>query len=84
LFQAPKQRSKTIILAKNLPAKTSAAEIRKIFAKYGELGQVVMPPAGITGNHLFITCKKMSQNFVINLCLHRGIYRKCMLGLKLL
>lgn len=47
--QAPKQRSKTIILAKNLPAKTSAAEIQKIFAKYGELGRVVMPPAGITG-----------------------------------
>jgi len=60
LFQVPQQRSKTIILAKNLPAKTSAAEIRKIFAKYGELGRVVMPPAGITGNNLFIKCKNVS------------------------
>jgi multiple RNA-binding domain-containing protein 1 len=50
LFQAPKQRSKTIILAKNLPAKTSEAEIRTIFSKFGELGRVVMPPTGITGN----------------------------------
>jgi multiple RNA-binding domain-containing protein 1 len=49
-FQALKQRSKTIILAKNLPAKTSVAEMRQLFMKYGELGRVVMPPAGITGN----------------------------------
>ncbi|XP_069705771.1 probable RNA-binding protein 19 [Periplaneta americana] len=46
--QAPKQRSKTIILAKNLPAKTSVSEIRQLFAKHGELGRVVMPPSGVT------------------------------------
>ncbi|XP_023713883.1 probable RNA-binding protein 19 isoform X2 [Cryptotermes secundus] len=46
--QVPKQRSKTVILAKNLPAKTSVAEMRQLFMKYGELGRVVMPPTGIT------------------------------------
>nr|CAD7599757.1 unnamed protein product [Timema genevievae] len=46
--QAPKQRSKTTILIKNLPAKTSASEIRELFAKHGELGRVVLPTAGVT------------------------------------
>lgn len=49
LFQTPKQRSRTVILVKNLPAKTTAAEIRDIFAKFGELGRVVLPPSGLTG-----------------------------------
>jgi hypothetical protein len=60
IFQAPKQRSKTIILAKNLPARTSVTEIQQIFMKYGELGRVVMPPTGITGNKYFIKYKNMS------------------------
>nr|CAD7200804.1 unnamed protein product [Timema douglasi] len=46
--QAPKQRSKTTILIKNLPAKTSDSEIRELFAKHGELGRVVLPTAGVT------------------------------------
>ncbi|XP_021914789.1 probable RNA-binding protein 19 isoform X2 [Zootermopsis nevadensis] len=46
--QAPKQRSKTVILVKNLPARTSLTEIQQIFMKYGELGRVVMPPTGVT------------------------------------
>lgn len=54
LCQVTKQRSKTVILAKNLPAKTSVAEMRQLFMKYGELGRVVMPPTGITGNEYFI------------------------------
>ncbi|XP_026299384.1 probable RNA-binding protein 19 isoform X2 [Apis mellifera] len=46
--QPSNERSKTIILAKNLPAATSAQEIRQLFARHGELGRVVMPPSGIT------------------------------------
>lgn len=42
-------RSKTVILVKNLPAKTTAQEIRNIFIKYGELGRVLLPPSGVTG-----------------------------------
>ncbi|XP_045606237.1 probable RNA-binding protein 19 [Procambarus clarkii] len=43
------QRSSTIILVKNLPAKTTASELSEIFGRYGELGRVVLPPAGVSG-----------------------------------
>ncbi|KAF7990450.1 hypothetical protein HCN44_000255 [Aphidius gifuensis] len=46
--QAPTNRSKTIILVKNLPPNTKVYEIREIFAKHGELGRVIMPPSGVT------------------------------------
>lgn len=46
--QAPKKRSTTVILVKNLPAQTKSNEIREMFAKHGELARIVMPPAGIT------------------------------------
>ena len=46
--QAPKLRSKCVILAKNLPAGTSAEELRDIFGKHGELGRVLLPPSGVT------------------------------------
>ncbi|KAK7074290.1 putative RNA-binding protein 19, partial [Halocaridina rubra] len=42
------QRSNTVILVKNLPANTTAQELSQIFSRYGELGRVVLPPAGIT------------------------------------
>lgn len=50
-FQPSNERSKTVILVKNLPAATPAQEIRQLFARYGELGRVVMPPSGITGTN---------------------------------
>lgn len=40
----PAERSTTVILAKNLPFATEAVEIRKLFAKYGNLGRVILPP----------------------------------------
>lgn len=46
--QPPKKRSKTVILVKNLPGKTSENEILEIFSKHGEVGRVILPPAGIT------------------------------------
>jgi len=46
--EAPKKRSNTIILVKNLPAQTKPSELREMFAKHGELVRIVMPPAGIT------------------------------------
>ena len=49
-FQAfnkpPTLRSKTIILAKYLPALTPPEEIRDLFCNYGVLGRLVMPPSG--------------------------------------
>lgn len=50
-FQPSNERSKTVILVKNLPAATPVQEIRQLFARYGELGRVVMPPSGITGTN---------------------------------
>lgn len=50
-FQPSNERSKTVILVKNLPAATPAQEIQQLFARYGELGRVVMPPSGITGTN---------------------------------
>ncbi|XP_065353915.1 probable RNA-binding protein 19 [Cloeon dipterum] len=46
--QAPKSRSKNTILAKNLPAETTAEELREMFGKHGELGRLVLPPSGVT------------------------------------
>ncbi len=40
----PVKRSKTVILAKNLPAQTSIEVIRDMFAKHGQLSRVVLPP----------------------------------------
>lgn len=45
----PKERSKSIILVKNLPFGTTESEIWDVFSKHGGMGRVVLPPAGITG-----------------------------------
>lgn len=42
------ERSKTVILVKNLPAKTHPDEIRELFAKFGMLSRVVLPPWGVS------------------------------------
>uniref|UniRef100_A0A1I8MYH3 RRM domain-containing protein n=1 Tax=Musca domestica TaxID=7370 RepID=A0A1I8MYH3_MUSDO len=42
------KRSKTIILAKNLPPETTVAELTPIFAKFGPIGRIVLPPSGVT------------------------------------
>lgn len=44
----PDKRSKHVIIAKNLPAFTPVIEIRELFAKFGVLGRVLLPPGGIT------------------------------------
>ncbi|KAM5237750.1 putative RNA-binding protein 19 [Ctenodactylus gundi] len=46
--QAAAERSKTVILAKNLPAGTSAAELQETFSRFGSLGRVLLPEGGIT------------------------------------
>ncbi|GAB1290094.1 Probable RNA-binding protein 19 [Apodemus speciosus] len=46
--QAAAERSKTVILAKNLPAGTVAAELQEIFSRFGSLGRVLLPEGGIT------------------------------------
>ena len=47
-FQAAGERSKTVILVKNLPAGVEGEELRGIFSKHGTVNRVLMPPSGIT------------------------------------
>ena len=42
------QRSKNIILVKNLPAKTKAEDLLKLFEKFGSIVRLVVPPSGVT------------------------------------
>ncbi|XP_054449904.1 probable RNA-binding protein 19 [Pteronotus mesoamericanus] len=46
--QAAAERSKTVILAKNLPAGTLAAELQEVFGRFGSLGRVLLPEGGVT------------------------------------
>ncbi|KAK3800179.1 hypothetical protein RRG08_016286 [Elysia crispata] len=46
--QAAGERSKTVILVKNLPAGVEGEELRGIFSKHGTVNRVLMPPSGIT------------------------------------
>ncbi|XP_065213058.1 probable RNA-binding protein 19 [Planococcus citri] len=47
-------RSKTVILAKNLPVGTTVNEIRELFNKHGVLGRTLLPPHGVTAIIEFI------------------------------
>ncbi|KAL1451948.1 hypothetical protein WDU94_006274 [Cyamophila willieti] len=47
--QVVEARSKTVILVKNLPYKTSPDELKALFDPFGDLGRVLIPPYGITG-----------------------------------
>lgn len=42
------KRSKTVILAKNLPPDTTVSDLTPIFAKFGPIGRLVLPPSGVT------------------------------------
>ncbi|MBZ3873662.1 putative RNA-binding protein 19 [Sciurus carolinensis] len=46
--QATAERNKTMILAKNLPTGTLAAELWETFSHFGSLGQVLLPKGGVT------------------------------------
>lgn len=45
---AATERSRTTILVKNLPARTEPGELRQLFAKFGLLSRLVLPPWGVT------------------------------------
>lgn len=65
--QAPQQRSRTIILVKNLPAQTKSDDIREMFAKHGELGRIVLPPSGITGIAIVVVARTLSARNIFNI-----------------
>uniref|UniRef100_A0A803YP77 RRM domain-containing protein n=1 Tax=Meleagris gallopavo TaxID=9103 RepID=A0A803YP77_MELGA len=61
--QAAGERSKTVILVKNLPATTSTAELEAVFGKHGSLGRVLLPAGGITAIVEFLEPTEAKQAF---------------------
>ncbi|XP_062445939.1 probable RNA-binding protein 19 isoform X2 [Rhea pennata] len=61
--QAAGERSKTVILVKNLPAGTSIAELEEVFGKHGSLGRVLLPGGGITAIVEFLEPSEAKQAF---------------------
>ncbi|NXO00824.1 RBM19 protein, partial [Rhinopomastus cyanomelas] len=61
--QAAGERSKTVILVKNLPAGTSAAELEDVFGKFGSLGRVLLPEGGVTAIMEFLEPTEAKQAF---------------------
>lgn len=42
------KRSKTVILAKNLPAGTEVGELAEKFSQFGVVDKIILPPSGVT------------------------------------
>ncbi|XP_067911254.1 probable RNA-binding protein 19 isoform X2 [Heterodontus francisci] len=61
--QGAGKRSKTVILVKNIPAGTQVDELEKVFKKYGDLGRVLLPSAGITAIVEFLEPTEAKQAF---------------------
>ncbi|NXJ29184.1 RBM19 protein, partial [Dicrurus megarhynchus] len=61
--QAAGERSRTVILVKNLPAGTSAAELEELFGQHGGLGRVLLPQGGITAIVEFLEPTEAKQAF---------------------
>ncbi|XP_028565562.2 putative RNA-binding protein 19 [Podarcis muralis] len=62
--QAAGERSKTVILVKNLPAGTEAAEIEKAFGAHGSLGRVLLPEGGVTAIVEFLEPTEAKRAFM--------------------
>ena len=58
-----RERSKSVILVKNLPFGTSESELREVFSNYGDMGRVVLPPAGITALVEFLEVSDAKKAF---------------------
>ncbi|XP_077290382.1 putative RNA-binding protein 19 [Arctopsyche grandis] len=61
--QAPKKRSKTIILVKNLPAQTARDELWKVFEPFGTIARLILPPYGITALVEFVEPSEAKKAF---------------------
>ncbi|EDW26944.1 GL16640 [Drosophila persimilis] len=63
-FDEPSQkRSRTVILAKNLPATTVVSELSPIFSRFGPIGRIVLPPSGVTALIEFCEPSEARQAF---------------------
>ncbi|EEB06131.2 RNA-binding protein Mrd1 [Schizosaccharomyces japonicus yFS275] len=57
------QRSDSVILAKNFPYGTTAEELAEMFGEFGELGRVLIPPAGTIAIIEFLNTPDARQAF---------------------
>ena len=48
------ERSKTVIVVKNLPFNTTSAELQLLFSPFGPLKDIILPPSGISGLVVFL------------------------------
>ncbi|CAG5132481.1 unnamed protein product [Candidula unifasciata] len=62
--QAAGERSKTVILVKNLPAGVVLDELKEVFSKHGSVNRVLMPPSGITAIVEFFEPSEARQAFL--------------------
>ncbi|KAF3820699.1 hypothetical protein GH733_005244 [Mirounga leonina] len=61
--QAAAERSKTVILVKNLPAGTVATELQETFGRFGSLGRVLLPEGGVTAIVEFVEALEARKAF---------------------
>ena len=57
------KRSKTVILAKNLPIKTHDQDLRILFEKYGKIQRIILPPYGQCALIVFEHSQEARQAF---------------------
>lgn len=62
-FENKLKRSKTVILAKNLPADTHVSDLQPLFSKFGPLGRIILPPSGVTALIEFCDPSEARQAF---------------------
>uniref|UniRef100_A0A4W6GAS6 Probable RNA-binding protein 19 n=1 Tax=Lates calcarifer TaxID=8187 RepID=A0A4W6GAS6_LATCA len=62
--QAAAERSKTVILVKNLPAGVTASELEELFSPHGSLGRVLLPPSGLTAIIEFLEPTEAKRAFM--------------------
>ncbi|XP_066520410.1 probable RNA-binding protein 19 [Hoplias malabaricus] len=61
--QAAGERSKSVILVKNLPSGVQVKDLEDLFAPHGSLGRVLLPPAGLTAIVEFLESTEAKRAF---------------------
>uniref|UniRef100_UPI00358FF20C probable RNA-binding protein 19 n=1 Tax=Myxine glutinosa TaxID=7769 RepID=UPI00358FF20C len=61
--QAAGRRSNTVILVKNLPAGTAVCDLHTLFGRFGDIGRLVLPPAGVSALVEFLEPLKAKAAF---------------------
>lgn len=75
--QACSARSKEVLLVKNLPAGTSASELQDLFAPFGHIGRLLLPPFGISAIIEYLNAadaKKAFTNLAYSKFKHTPLY----------